>query len=86
MRLKYTFENMELDDRVVAVPVGDGAQEFRGIVKLNESAAEIFDLLKDETTEAAVIAELIRRHGNDPDIPGFVHDMIRYLTGEGVLE
>ena len=86
MKLKYNFETMELDDQIVAVPVGEGSQEFRGVVKLNESAMEIFSLLKEETTEEAVIAALRQRYGNDPEIPGFVADMVRYLTGEGVLE
>ena len=84
-KLKYTFENMELDDHIVAVPVGDGAQAFRGVVKLNESAAEIFELLKHETTEEEVIAELKKRHGDEPEIPGFVRGAIEYLTSEGVL-
>ena len=86
MKLKYTFETMELDNETVAVPVGADAQDFRGVVKLNESALEIFNLLKEETTEEAVIAALQQRYGNDPEIPGFVADMVRYLTGEGVLE
>ena len=86
MKLKYNFETMELDDRVVAVPVGDGAQEFRGVVKLNESAAEIFNLLKDETTEEAVVAKLKKSYGDDPEIVVFVQEMIEYLESEGILE
>lgn len=86
MKLKYTFESMELDDRIIAVPVGDGAQDFRGVVKLNDSAAEIFDLLKQETTEEAVVEALKARYGDDPEIPGFVREAIDYLAQEGVLE
>ena len=86
MKLKYSFETMELDNETIAVPVGADAQDFRGVIKLNESALEIFSLLKEETTEEAVIAALRQRYGNDPEIPGFVADMVSYLTGEGVLE
>lgn len=86
MKLKYSFETMELDNETIAVPIGAGSQEFRGVVKLNESALEIFNLLKEETTEEAVITALQQRYGNDPEIPGFVADMVLYLTGEGVLE
>lgn len=85
MKLKYNFENMELDDLIVAVPVGEGVQEFRGVVKLNESAAEIFELIKTETNENAVVAELIRRHGNSPEIAGYVHEVLMCLRNEGVL-
>ena len=86
MKLKYTFESMELEDRIVTVPVGEGAQEFRGVIKLNDSALEIFELLKADTTEEAIAAELVKRHGNDPEIPGYVHEMVECLKGEGVLE
>lgn len=86
MRLKVTFECVELDDHIVAVPVGEGAQNFRGVIKLNETAAEIFDLLKDETTEEAIITELNKRYGDDPEIVGFVREMIEYLMNEGALE
>lgn len=85
-RLKYTFELMELDDRKVAVPVGDGARDFRGVVKLNESAAEIFELLEHETTEDEVIAKLMKKYGNDPSIVEYVHQAVEYFRSEGVLE
>lgn len=85
-KLKYTFETMELDDRIVAVPVGDGAQDFRGVIKLNQSAAEIFDLLKQDTTEDAVVAELKKKYGDDTSIARYVHEAVEYFTSEGVLE
>lgn len=85
MKLKYSFEMMELDDRMVAVPVGDSAQEFRGVIRLNDSAAEIFDLLKQETTEEGIITELKKRYGDEPNIPDFVHEFLETLDGEGVL-
>lgn len=85
MRLKYTFETMELEDKVIAVPVGESAKEFRGVIRLNESAAEIFDLLKQETTEEAVVAVLKERYGDEPEILEFVHEFIENLTSKGVL-
>ena len=85
-KLKYRFETMELDDTVVAVPVEDGAQAFRGVIKLNESACEIFDLLSNEIAEDEIIAELTKTHGADPEIPAYVHEFIKLLTEEGILE
>ena len=58
MRIKYKFEMMELDDHVVAVPVGEDASVFRGVIKLNETSADIFDLLKEETTEKSIVDAL----------------------------
>lgn len=85
MKLKYIFERMELDDQIVAVPVGEGSQEFHGVIKLNNSGYEIFELLKNDTTEADIIEVLHKRYGNLPEIEGFVNDMITYLKNEGVL-
>jgi len=87
MKLKYTFETVELDDQVVAVPVGEGSQDFRAAVRLNDSAAEIFDLLKEDTTEEAVVEALVKRHGDDRDeVAGFVHEFIENLKKEAILE
>ena len=45
MRMKYMLEKMEMDDQVIAVPVGENCEEFHGIIKLNETAERIIDLL-----------------------------------------
>lgn len=55
MKLKYTFETMELDDRIVAVPVGEHIDEFHGVIKLNEVASFIFNLLKYDIDEADIL-------------------------------
>ena len=55
MRLKYQFETMKLEDRIVAVPVGADVNEFRGVVKMNETSAFIFGLLKDEIALEAIV-------------------------------
>lgn len=62
MRLKYQFEKMKLEGKTVAVPVGENVDEFRGVVKLNESSAFIFDLLKEETSMEAIVTALEREY------------------------
>ena len=68
MRLKFQFETMKLDDRIVAVPVGDNVNEFRGVVKLNETSAYIFDLLKDETTEEKIVDAMEKEYDADRSV------------------
>ncbi len=58
MHLKYTFETMEFDDRIVAVPLSDNMDDYRGIIKLNETAAFIFNLLKEDVTEDDLVNTL----------------------------
>ncbi len=86
MKLKFTFESMKLEDAIIAVPVGNSAETFRGVIKLNDSAAEIFELLKEETSEEEIITILKERYGNDPKLEGFVQCTIEYLTREGILD
>lgn len=62
MRLKYTFETMELDDDIVAVPVGKGSEQFQGVVKLNKTGAVIFDLLKEDISEEAIVDALENKY------------------------
>jgi len=77
MHLKYKFEMMELGDQFVAVPVGEGAEHLHGVIKLNETAALIFKLLEEETTEKAIIQKLLTEY----DIPEEVvtKDLSNYI-------
>ena len=87
MKLKYVFEIMELDDSAVAVPVGDDVQDFRAAIRLNTSAAEIFGLLKDETTEEEIVTELAKRYGdNTEEVAELVHEFIETLKEQRLLD
>ena len=58
MKLKYTFVINEVADQMVAVPVGDDLGEFNGFIKMNDVGADIFGLLKEDTTVEAMIEAL----------------------------
>lgn len=78
---------MELDDQQMAVPVGEGADKFHGILKLNESAAAIFGLLKEDTTEEAIVAKLLETYDTEEDeLKKYVHEYIEELKGAGFVE
>lgn len=87
MKAKYSFEIMDLDDGLVAVPVGDGAEQFRGVLKVNESAVAILKLLEKETTEEAIVDALMKEYdGEKETITNFVNEFIETLKTEGVVE
>lgn len=86
MRLKYTFETMELDDQTIAVPVGDIAGEFSGVIKLNTTALYVFNLLREDNTADAII----ERMSEEFDVPksvlaSDVHNCIELLDQKGLL-
>lgn len=76
MRLKNHFETMNMRDLLVAVPVGDDV-EFNGAVKMNRTAAAIFELLKEDTTESAIVEALTQRF--DAPEEEIAADVRRYL-------
>lgn len=85
-KLKYTFETMELDDVLVAVPVEEGASEFHGVIKLNETAAYIFRLLQDEITEEQIIDAVAREYDAPKrEIASDVKEYLEDFKQHGVL-
>lgn len=86
MKAKYTFELMELDDGTVAIPVGNGAEQFRGVLKINETAQAILKILENETTESAIVEKLQQEYTGDREqIAEYVHQFIEKLTEEGII-
>ena len=77
MHLRYQYETMEIMDMVVAVPVGDGTENMKSILRLNRTAASIFDLLKEETNEEKIVESLMTRY--DVSKETLEHDVHKYI-------
>ena len=87
MKLKYEFETVELDGEVMAVPVGDNAPELHGLLRLNETAADIIELLRNETDVEAVTDGLLQKYeGEREAIAAYVRQFVAQLTELGVVE
>lgn len=87
MRSKYTFEKMELDDDIVAVPVGENAAELHAVLNLNEEAMRILELLQTDTTEKDIVLQLLKEYeGEEAQIQMLVHEFIDQLRQEELLE
>ena len=87
MKAKYSFEIMDLDDGKVAVPVGNGADQFHGVLKVNETAAAILKLLDQDTTEDSVVDSIMQEYsGAREEIAEYVHAYIEKLVSEGLVE
>ena len=90
MKLKYQFAIQRVTDFWAAVPVGSSAREYKGVMSLNETSREIFEALRQDTTESAIVDMMYAKYGeNDADritLTQAVHDMILQLQEAGVLE
>jgi len=86
MRLKYMFELIELDDWTIAIPVGEQSHEVQGVIKLNKTAAYIFDLLRDEVTENTIIMALEKKYdATHSQLEEDVHKCIETFKARGII-
>jgi len=77
MKLKYGYVLREIADSYVVVPVGNGVADFEGIITLNEVGAFLWENLKQDTDEAALLKALTNEYYVDEatakaDIAAFV--------------
>ena len=87
MKTKYSFEIMDLDDARVAVPVGSGAEQFHGVLRVNDTAVAILKLLEEDNTEAGIVDALLREYeGEKEEIAVYVHEFLEHLMAEGIVE
>ena len=88
MKLKENMVLTEIGDGYAAVPLGGEADDFRGIVRLNETAAEIWRGLSEGLEEQAIAERLLEKYdGIDlPKAKSVVHQIVEQLAKEGLLE
>ena len=87
MRAIYSFEFLELDDGLVAVPVGVGADQFSGVLKVNESAIVILKMLENDTTEEKILENVLMEYtGEKGQLMDYIHDFIGVLVKEGIVK
>lgn len=87
MKLKCTFEAVDMGEEIICVPVGAEAAEVHGVLKLNAEGREILDLLKTETTEDQVVDALAAKYENDrAALARYVQNVLKTLRDAGLIE
>ena len=86
MKLKNNFALTKLADDYVAVSL-DNPEDFHGIIKLNESGAEVFRLLSDGNEEGQIVQKMMEKYQLDePTAKKAVTIVIERLNEAGLLE
>ncbi len=86
MKLKYNFENVDMGNEIVSVPVGDNAKDVHGVLKMNSSGKEIIELLKEDTTEEKILNYLVSKYENNrEDLAANVREIISKLREAGLI-
>ena len=87
MKLKYEFTMMDMGGEIAAVPTGDNASEFHGILKINDVAQDILEQLKEDTTPEQVHTYLKEKYteSSEREIGEALVDFLNQLLREGLL-
>ena len=85
MKLKSEYVTYPLDDKEIMV--GTGTSSFKGLVKMNASAAYIISCLKEETDENTIIEKMLETYEAERDvIAKDVSYIIETLRSIGALD
>lgn len=86
MKLKNHYTVTNLGSEYAAVPL-DHLDDFRGLIKLNESGAEIFRLLNEGKEEEEIVKQMMEKHQLDEETARkAVTLVIEKLSEAGLLE
>ena len=87
MKLAVEMAVMELDGEWNAVAVGGDSSKFHGMLRLNDSGAEIIKLLSEDTTPEKVHKALCENHPESTvdEIGHMLADFLNRLLKEGLL-
>jgi len=87
MKLKSEYITQDVGDMQIMVAAGKEAEAFSGLVKSNKTAAFIVSLLKEETTEDAIVNSILDRYDVDRNTAETdVHKIIEQLTSIGAIK
>lgn len=88
MKLKYNFVTNKVADKIVAVAVGGDAEKFSGFIKMNETGAFIFNMLKNDVTEEEIVSALEKEYegATKEELADTVKEFIGRFKESGVTE
>ena len=78
----------EVADKIVAVAVGDDLSRFNGFIKMNETGAYIFNMLKNDVTVDEIVSAMQKDYedATETEIRETVEEFIGELKKAEVLE
>ena len=88
MKLKYNFVTSVVADKTVAVAIGYDLGKKNGIIKMNETGAFIFKMLKNDVTKEEIIDALMAEYeaASKEEITAAVESFLKTLKKNGILE
>ena len=87
MKIKKGFVIREVMGQHVAVAVGEAARDFRGMVKLNSTAVDIWKLIDSGLDENGIVSAMLEEYDVDREtLCADVRKIISELCDGGFVE
>ncbi len=86
MRLKEGLIFHQVGEEHMAVATGEAAKSFNGIIRNNDSAAYIFELLQNDISQEEIVSAMCERYDADQEvIAADVAEIIAKIKEAGLL-
>lgn len=87
MKIKYEVEFVDTGEEFICVPLGDKENHVSGVLKMNQGAKEIVELLKDDTSETCMLDYLESKYDNDTQVlKQYIQSVVETLRKNGLLD
>lgn len=87
MRIKKGFVLREVGGQYAVIATGEASQTFHGMVKLNESAKDVWQAVTDGLEPDAIVELFVKKYNIDRDLAQEdVEKMLSSMEREGFLE
>ncbi len=87
MKIKNEFVLEEVGDSYIAVAVGDGAEHFTGMVRMNSTGAFLWNIMKErDVTPEELLEEMLKVYDVEADVAmQGIMSFVNQLTEGGIL-
>ncbi len=87
MKINENFLLREVAGNPIVMPIGEAAERFNGMIKLNETASYLWKKLSVETTEEELLAAMTADYDIDPEkARSDIRHFVTTLRNAGLLE
>lgn len=86
MKIKEGFVLKQVADVTIVVPAGEAALDFNGMITLNDTAAFLWRLLENETTQEELLSAMLKEYDVDEKTAkAGIAKFVAKLNEEGLL-
>ena len=87
MKIKKGFIVRQIAGQNVAIAIGEMSKKFHGMIKLNDTGLFIWNLLQNDTTEAAIVDAVTAEYEVDVETAtADVRRILGALKDAGIIE